>query len=40
MVRALHLDAGAGFGDVSDRGLTAKGAVPVAALFSMTHAPV
>ena len=32
-VRALHFDAGAGFRDVSDRGLTAKGAAPVAALF-------
>jgi len=37
MVRALHLDAGAGFGYVSDRGLTAKGAVPVAALFQCPH---
>ena len=32
-LHALHLDAGAGFGDVSDRGLTAKGAAPVAAFF-------
>jgi hypothetical protein len=33
-VRALHLDAGAGFGDVSDRGLTAKGVVPVPPFFN------
>jgi hypothetical protein len=30
---ALHSDADGGFRDISGRGLTAKGAVPVAALF-------
>ena len=36
-VRALHFHAGAGFGDVFGRGLTAKGAVPVAALFTKLY---
>jgi len=36
-VRPLHRDAGGGSGNVSDRGLTAKGAVPVAAPFLLVR---